>query len=378
MKSLFQLDPDIIHLNHAAVGPWPVATRDAVIRFAEENASIGSQRYAHWMETEKHLKTQLATLINAASADEIALLKNTSEGLSMIARGIDFKPGDNVVVPAEEFPSNLVVWLALESQGVEIRLVEITTDDAQTPEQRLIDAMDEATRLLSCSSVQFARGLRLDLVELGRACRLNDTLFCVDAIQSLGAIAFDVQACAADFVVADGHKWLCAPEGTALFYCRQSVMPQMQLSQFGWHMIEDPFNYHYDGSPPPVHHSAQRFESGSPNMMGIHALSTSVSLLLDIGMDTIQQKVLENARHTQSALASSPDITLLSPVKDGRYAGIVTFRHERLDNEILYRHLQANNVLCANRGGGIRFSPHFHTDQAAIDRAVIIVNNFSD
>ncbi|MBE9568615.1 MAG: aminotransferase class V-fold PLP-dependent enzyme, partial [Proteobacteria bacterium] len=207
MKTYFQLDKDIIHLNHAAVAPWPLVTRDAVIAFANENASIGSQNYAGWMQIEQDLKQKLKRLINAQSTDEIAILKNTSEGLSLIAQGLPFESGDNIVIPAEEFPSNKVVWQALQSRGVEVRMV--TVQDNETPEQSLIDAMDNNTRLLSCSSVQFARGLRLDLNRIGKACRKNKTLFCVDAIQSLGAIRFDVQACHADFVVADGHKWMC-------------------------------------------------------------------------------------------------------------------------------------------------------------------------
>ena len=149
MNTYFQLDEHIIHLNHAAVGPWPKATRDAVIAFARENASIGSQDYGHWLKTEQQLKYKLAILINARFSDEIAILKNTSEGLSLIAQGLDFVAGDNLVVPAEEFPSNKVVWQALEAKGIEIRLVPLHDDKHEMlaePEQALINAMDERTR----------------------------------------------------------------------------------------------------------------------------------------------------------------------------------------------------------------------------------------
>ena len=125
MKSHFLLDENIIYLNHAAVAPWPIVTRDAVIAFANENTSIGSKNYKLWMKTEKQLKQKLMQLINAESIDEIALLKNTSEGLSLIAQGIPFDKGDNIVIPAEEFPSNKVVWQALKIQGVEVRLVPV-------------------------------------------------------------------------------------------------------------------------------------------------------------------------------------------------------------------------------------------------------------
>ncbi|MBL4711709.1 MAG: aminotransferase class V-fold PLP-dependent enzyme, partial [Gammaproteobacteria bacterium] len=345
MKSYFQLDDNIIYLNHAAVAPWPTVTRDAVIAFANENAAIGSKNYMHWMQTEKQLKQKMMQLINAESIDEIAILKNTSEGLSIIAQGLAFNRGDNIVIPAEEFPSNKVVWQALETQGVEIRLIPV--DDVEQPEQALIDAMDEHTRLLSCSSVQFARGLQLDVNLIGKACKKNNTLFCVDAIQSLGAIAFDAQACQADFVVADGHKWMCGPEGTALFYCRKQQQPLLKLSQHGWHMLKSAFEFSHENTNQPLDQqivdNARRFESGSPNMMGIAALNASLGLLLDIGIDKIQTKVMGNTEYLLNQLASRADISIVSAVKPGSYAGIVSFVKHHVDNEKLYQYLMANN-----------------------------------
>jgi cysteine desulfurase / selenocysteine lyase len=375
MKAYFQLDENIIHLNHAAVAPWPVVTRNAVIAFARENAATGSQHYDRWMQTEQQLKHRLMQLINAVSIDEIAILKNTSEGLSLIAQGLTFQAGDNIVIPAEEFPSNRVAWQALTAQGVDVRLIPV--QDTAEPEQALIAAMDTHTRLLSCSSVQFARGLRLDLLRIGNACRQNATLFCVDAIQSLGAIAFDVQACQADFVVADGHKWMCGPEGTALFYCRKPVQDELQLQQYGWHMLKDAFNFSHQDTAIEFADNAQRFECGSPNMMGITALNASLELLLDIGIGTIQEKVTENVRYLSDQLQSFSDITILSPTEPGRYAGIITFQKRAVDNVKLYQHLQHNNVICAYRGDGIRFSPHFYTDKAKMDKALNMVRDFA-
>lgn len=374
MKPYFQLDKNIVHLNHAAVAPWPLVTRDAVIAFATENAAIGSQNYDLWMQTEQQLKQKLKHLINAASTDEIAILKNTSEGLSLIAQGLAFSPADNIVIPAEEFPSNKVVWQALQTQGIELRQVPV--QDTEEPELALINAMDENTRLLSCSSVQYARGLRLDLVAIGQACRQNETLFCVDAIQSLGAISFDAQSCHADFVVADGHKWMCGPEGTALFYCRQQVQDLLQLRQYGWHMLKDAFDFSHQHTTLEIADTAQRFESGSPNMMGIAALNASLGLLLDIGMEQIQNNLIENADYLIAALNSDSDITILSPTQKGRYAGIITFQKQQVDNVALYQHLQDNNVICAFRGDGIRFSPHFYTEPQRIDKAIEMVRDF--
>ena len=374
MKPYFQLDDDIVHLNHAAVAPWPIVTRDAVVAFADENLSVGSQHYDQWLKTEQRLKQKLVQLINAESSDEIAILKNTSEGLSLIAQGLSFDSGDNIVVPAEEFPSNKVVWQALESQGIELR--QVAVQDNEQPEKALIDAMDESTRLLSCSSVQYARGLRLDLNLIGLACKQNDTLFCVDAIQSLGALVFDAQACHADFVVADGHKWMCAPEGTALFYCRRSVQPLLQLRQYGWHMLKDAFDFSHNHDAMQIAENAQRFESGSPNMMGIAALNASLGLLLDIGIENIQAKVMANATYLIEQFSKLPEITILTPTMTARHGGIITFQKGGVDNVQLYQYLQDKNVICAYRGDGIRFSPHFYTSRQVMDKALKLLSEF--
>ena len=372
VKPYFQLDDHIIHLNHAAVAPWPLQTAQAVKAFAEENARQGSKDYDLWLIREKALRKHLAQLINAASTDEIALLKSTSEGLSVIAYGLPWESGDNIVIPAEEFPSNRIVWQSLEYLGVETRLIPVTRAD--DPEQALIDAIDNNTRLLSCSSVQYATGLRLDLPHLGHACKQSDTLFCVDAIQSIGALQFDVQACQADFAVADGHKWMLGPEGSALFYCKTTLFEQLELKQYGWHMVEDYSDF--DNKQWSTNQTAQRFECGSPNMLGIVALHASLGLLLDIGMDTVEKQVLENTACLIDKLAALDNTEVLSPRDDNRRSGIVLFRKSDADTAALYRYLQKHNVICALRGGGIRFSPHFYTSLEKMDAAVSLVRGF--
>ena len=372
MQPYFQLNDDVIYLNHAAIAPWPVQTAQAVKAFAEENARQGSKDYELWLFREKDLRQRLAQLINASSTDEIALLKSTSEGLSLIAYGLPWKSGDNIVIPAEEFPSNRIVWQSLEPDGVETRLIPVVSVD--DPEQALIDAMDSNTRLMSCSSVQYATGLRLDLARLGHACRQSDILFCIDAIQSIGALQFDVQACQADFVVADGHKWMFGPEGSALFYCRKPLIDQLKLKQYGWHMVQDVSDFNKKDWQP--NETAQRFECGSPNMTGIVALHASVGLLLDIGMASVDKQAMEKSAYLASKLAALDNIEIMSPLDDERRAGIVLFRKTDAYTELLYRHLQKHNVICAMRGNGIRFSPHFYTSLEKIDAAVSLVSEF--
>jgi len=362
----FSLREDIFYLNHAAVAPWPRRTADAIKKFAEENASQGSKAYPQWLTVEAGLRAQLQQLINAPSSDDIALLKNTSEALSVVAFGLPWQTGDNIVSSNEEFPSNRVVWEALREQGVELRQADLQSAD--TPEDALFARVDARTRLMSVSSIQYASGRRLDIEKLGCFCRKHNILFCIDAIQSIGAVHFDVQTAQADFVMADGHKWMLGPEGLALFYCRAELREQLRLHQYGWHMTDAYVDFdRHTWQPAPT---ARRFECGSPNMLGIHALSASVSLLLEAGMERVEAAVIENARTLFDAIEASHNLELLSDATPGRFGGIVTFRHRTVDNQRLFDHLTQNGVMCALRGGGVRFSPHFYTPKEQLLRAV--------
>jgi len=363
----FDLDPSVLYLNHAAVSPWPRRTVEAVAAFARENGRFGSRHYDRWQETEQALREQLVQLINAADSEEIALLKNTSEALSVVAWGLDWQAGDRIVISDQEFPSNRIVWESLKSLGVEVIAVNLCA--AETPEDALIGAIDERTRLLSVSSVQYATGLRLHLEILGKACRERGVLFCVDAIQSLGAVPFDVQACQADFVAADAHKWMLGPEGIALFYCRRGLINRLQLRQFGWHMVEAMGDFDRRDWTPAG--SARRFECGSPNMLGIHALHASLGLILGLGLPAIYSNISRKISYLIELLKDN--VSFISDVETGRLAGILSFRPPDADIRARYAHLQRAGVVCALRGGGIRFSPHYYTPDTVLERAVQIL-----
>jgi cysteine desulfurase / selenocysteine lyase len=366
----FALDTALVYLNHAAVAPWPTRTAVAVARFAEENRRRGAQHYPAWAEVEQRLRERLQRLIGARSSDEIALLKSTSEGLSVIAQGLDWCAGDNVVIPAQEFPSNRIVWEALAASGVQVRSVDIVA--SPDPESALLAAIDAGTRLLSVSSVQFDSGLRLDLARLGRACEDAEVLFCVDAIQSLGAVPLDVREIRADFVVADGHKWLLGPEGVALFYCRRELLDSLRLHQFGWHMVEHLGDYDRRDWKPA--RSARRFECGSPNMLGIHALDASLGLIEEAGQEFIYRNIMNNSSYLIDVIDNkTAKYSLMTPRAENRHAGIVSFKPLTEDLQETHRRLQSAGVICALRGGAIRFSPHFHTPRQDLERAAALL-----
>lgn len=363
----FPQEGDLVYLNHAAVSPWPRRSCDAVCKFAGENMRTGAKNYPQWLQHELLLRQQLQQLINAPSTDDIALVKNTSEALSMVASGIDWRPGDNVVSTDQEFPSNRIPWQAQQREGVEFREVNINVPD---PEDALMKACDQHTRVLAVSSVQFGSGIRLDLERLGRFCRKLGILFCIDAIQSIGAHVIDVQSIEADFVMADAHKWMLGPEGIGLFYSCPDRRDQLRLYEFGWHMVQNTGDY--DRKDWQIASSARRFECGSPNMLGGYALSASVSLILEVGMVTIEEKIRENTGLLIDGL-QRPGITLLSPVPAQRRAGIVTFKITDRDMAALHRTLLQENIICAHRYGGIRFSPHFYTSPKKINNALEVI-----
>ncbi len=366
----FPQDKDLYYLNHAAVSPWPARTARAVTDFANENVARGAAAYPVWLKKERLLRQQICDLINAPTLESIALLKNTSEAISVVAEGIDWNTGDNVVTTSEEFPSNRIPWQAQSRHGVELREVDLGAEPGG--EQALMAACNRDTRVLTVSSVQFGSGYKLDLDVLGRYCRQKNILFCVDAIQSIGAHALDVQQCDADFVMADAHKWMMGPEGIALFYCREERLEQLRLHQYGWHMVENAGNYDIkEWTPAP---DARRFECGSPNMLGIHAMSASLSLLLEVGMDNIEQQISIRVDSLVDALGNDARFDIITPEDPRRRAGIVNFRPVEHDAAELHKALIARGVICAHRGGGIRFSPHFYTTTETINKVLEIIN----
>ena len=363
---------DLRYLNHAAVGPWPKRTAVAVQKFAEENVLLGARDYPDWMKVELRLRERLARLLNAPSTDDIALVKNTSEALSFVAFGLDWKNGDNVVISDEEFPSNRVVWEALKPQGVEVIQVSLQGAD---PEGALLAACGPRTRLLSISSVQFATGTRVDIERLGQGLKQRGVLFCVDAIQHIGALPFDVQASQCDFAMADGHKWMCSPEGLGVFYCRAELRPQLQLHEFGWHMLEHSGDYQRDQWQPAA--SAQRFECGSPNTLGVMALDASLSLLEEVGIDQIGKAVTDRVMWLEEGLSTIDGVRLHSTRTAERRSGILTFSLDHIATADVWQQLMRNQVVCLPRGPGIRFSPHFYTQSRVIEETLAIVKRIA-
>ncbi len=369
----FREDRGIINCNHATIGSWPKRTIEAVQSMAAQNhgAGVDPNHYLEWEEKTEVLRGHIRKLINAHSLSEIAFLKNTSEGLSAVARGVNWQSGDNIVYAAQEFPSNRFAWDAVARDfGIEVRVANLESDKL-SGEAALIQKMDHHTRLVAVSSIQFVSGYRMNLKQLKDACLSYGALLCVDAIQSVGASPFDVQECGADFACGGSHKWLLAPEGAAFFYCSAEHLDTLKLHQYGWRMRENPM--HFDVLGMKVADSAKRFEYATMNNLGLLALEKSTGLLLETGMERVYEAVESNVSYLMEHL-DKKKFSLLTDENPDKRGGILSVSLRGGSVKRVYATLMQEKIRCAMRVGRLRLSPHFYTQKSELDKIVAIAN----
>ena len=354
----------VLYANHAAMGPWPRATREAVAEFAVTNHERGPMDYASWLAVETRLRERVTRMLNAGDAQDIALLRNTTEGIGTVARGLEWRAGDRIVTARGEFITNRLAWAALEARGVVLDVVDLRAVD--DPEAALAAAFTERTRLLTVSSVQWDDGFRLDLGRLGRACRDAGVLFFVDAIQQLGALQLDVRRDQVDFLAAGSHKWQLGPEGMGVLYVSPALRGELGIANPGWRMLDDPYRFDRpDREPSP---SARRFEGGSPNTLGQIALEASLGVLDTAGMAAVESRVLANTAQLMAGIRSIKGIKLVSRTAEERRSGIVSLLDGDGEPARLHRNLKRQKLSVALRGDLVRFSPHFYQGAPEMDR----------
>jgi selenocysteine lyase/cysteine desulfurase len=355
-RSDFPVTENLIYLNHASVAPLVRPAAEAMQRLAGDALHFGSEHYREWLDTYNGLRGAAALLINA-QPQEIALMKNTSEGLATIAMGLDWRAGDRIVAFREEFPANQYPWQRLESKGVTIQW--LAADDP-------LDRIDEAARgarLLALSFVQFLTGHRADLNAIGEICRRRGVIFVVDAIQGLGAFPLDVRAANIDALAADGHKWLLGPEGCAIFYISRELQDQVEPVEFGWTNVASYEDYGVRDLT--LRPDAGRYECGTLNTIGCFGLRASIEYLLAEGIDRIA--LLVQARGDQIAEGvAARGYELLGRRTPKTGAGIVTFRKPGVDSVSIVSKLRERRIVTAARAGWVRTSPHFYISQEHI------------
>jgi selenocysteine lyase/cysteine desulfurase len=358
--------------NHAGVCPLPRVASDALRRYAEQAETI-AYIDAGWYRGIDRLRASAAAMINATK-EEIAFVKNTSEGISIVANGIDWKPGDRIVTTAVEYPANIYPWMeVVRSRGCE--LVMVPEEDGpdgtrHVPLERILRAADHPrTRLVTLSHVEYASGQRHDVASVGAFCRSRGVLFCVDAIQSLGALPVDVRAMNIDYLSADGHKWLLGPEGAGIFYCRRELLERTRPVSVGWMNVvnaQDYGNYDYTLRP-----DAGRYECGSYNVPGLLAMEAAVELLGSLGVAAVSARLQELTDRLIDGLRAR-GYRVVSPRDGGRWSGIVSFlAADPGSHQAIWQRLRAEHrTELAVREGRLRASPHFYNTAEQIDRLV--------
>lgn len=365
IRSKFPITKKFTYLNHAAITPYSLPVSEALKNIINDITDNGSVNWHKWIALTNDTRSLLAQLVNGKS-ENFAFLRNTSDGISAIANGLNWQPGDNVVTCDIEFPANIYPWMNLQSRGVELRMAR-AEGGRITPEQ-LFALVDERTRVITISWVQFSTGFRADLRTIGEFCHKHGIFFFVDAIQGLGALQMDVQASFIDAFAADAHKFLMGPEGVGVFYISDRALEIIKPNVIGWmsvkdwwHCFDEKFDYHLDYLP-----GALRFECGTPNTLGLHATHAAVKFILEVGPAKIEDYLLDLCDYLRHGLR---DLGFSDHLARSRAeaSAIVCARHANHKPEALYQSLEKRNIICAPRGGWLRISPHFYNDRSDID-----------
>ncbi len=362
----FPVTKKLVYLNHAAVAPLPHCAAKAMQDLAQDALENGSNNYQQWMACYAGLREATARLINAKPG-EIAIVKNTSEGIATVAIGIAWKPGDIVVAFKEEFPANMYPWRRLESLGVQIRWLSIFDP---------LDRIDEAAkgaRLLAISYVQYLSGFRADLIKIGEICRRRNCFFFVDAIQGLGAFPLDVEAAQIDALAADGHKWLLGPEGCGILYVRKDRQPEIEPVELGWTNVA---NYaDYASRDMTLRSDAGRYEGGTLNTIGCFGLRAAFELLLEAGIERIAPAVQSLGDQIWNG-AKQLGYETLGIRTPETAAGIVSIRKPGVEAQFIVAKLKQAGYIAAPRQGWVRLAPHFYIAPGEIDALLAELRSF--
>lgn len=352
------------YFDHAAVAPLPEPAKAAVTAWAEEAAVNGDTAWPGWSRRVEQLRGSLADLI-AASEDEIALVHNTTEGITLVAEGFPWQPGDNVVTLADEFPSNQYPWMNLHSRGVETR--RVPSERGAVDPDRLAAACDRRTRILAISWVGYASGWRNDLDQLAGWAHDRGILILVDAIQALGVVPLDVRRTPIDFLAADGHKWLLGPEGAGVLFVRREHLDRLRPLGVGWHSVVHDHEFHRIELQ--IKPTAARYEGGSQNMVGAIGLAASLELLARFGPAAMCRRIFEV---TDLACQRLQQIgaRIHSDRGPEHKSGIVVFDLPGQDSAAIRKQCLQRGVVLSCRGGGLRISPHAYNDASDIDRLI--------
>lgn len=362
---------NVVYLNNAGISPLPQRTINRIHSVIE---GLGRQPSGFWefeaIPATLMLQNELAKYINAASPDEIAFATTTSSAINLFAQAIDWRPDQNIIICDVEFPSNAYPWLSLERDGIQVRRIPSTYGGLEV--ETLRNYIDENTRLVAASTVQFFTGHRTDLTAIGEFCQDHGVLFAVDAIQSIGHFQVDVQAMHIDLLATGGQKSLMALPGTGFIYVRHELAEKMRPRVIGSNATIDYLHWlAYDLTPLP---GAARFNTGTPNLPGIFSIAASLDLIQELGVQAIDAHTQALSGYTLEALTNL-GLSVITP-RD-TLGPIVTFRSpyslEQTDQLVRFmaeKQIVVTKHLDAPGNPYIRLSFHCYNSEEDVDRFI--------
>src|SRR6056297_2111709 len=346
-----------VYLNHAAISPMPNATADAIRSFLESRQKGPVEDFENWMKVMEETRQLIAKLIHTETPEQITFMGNTSDGISAVAEGLPWEPGDEILLNTMEFPSNVQPFRALERKGVTIKYIK--PENGMVTPDMIRFAISPKTKLVSISAVQYLNGFRADLEGIGRVCRENDLWFVVDGIQALGASDINVQTAHIDALATGGHKWLMSPMGTGFLYLSDRLSTSMTPSKTGWLSVKEPWdltNFNQQWLPVNKH-----LETGTMNMAGIFGMHASLNMFLEIGVENIRIELLRLTDELMKMLKNKTGVTIVTPEDRENRSGILTFSRESdtVPDEVV-NGLKNQKIIISAREGLYRIAPHFY------------------
>ncbi|MGH9872140.1 MAG: aminotransferase class V-fold PLP-dependent enzyme [Pyrinomonadaceae bacterium] len=366
LRALFPVTRHAIYLNHAAVSAPPTPTINAIKSQLADVSENGSVNFRKWLAVRESARQLLAGMLGARP-EQVAFMRNTSDGLSTVANGLEWRAGDNLVTFRREFPSNLYPWLRLrDALGVEVRVCE--ERDGRVDVDELIRLVDARTRIIAISQIQYASGFRVNLERIGRVARAHDALLVVDVIQALGVIPVDVQAELVDVAAGACHKWLLTPEGVGFLYLSTRARERIQPTLVGWTSVPNPDDYgNYEQG---WNEGTLAWETGTGPVALVHGLEASLKLLNEVGVARIQAHLESLTDHLCEQLRNTA-YEVVSSRRTGEKSQIVCIRNSAgLSSMDVYAHLKKKNIITAPRGDRLRISPHFYNTLEEMDELV--------
>ncbi len=352
-----------VYFNHAAIGPWCTLVLDRISEYMKDRSGERIENYSSFLNWSTGAKEKLGLLIGSET-ERIAWIDNVSNGLNILARGLNWKTGDRVIINDIEFPSNVYPFLNLKQSGVEIDIVK--SGNGIVDPESIINAVTPKTKIISISLVQFLSGYRTDIELLGEFCRSRGIIFSVDAIQATGVVDIDVVKSNVDFLCGGTQKWLMAAQGLSYLYITEELQERIIQSSVGWTSVENAWNLlDYDLK---LKKTAERFQNGTVNALGVAVFDAVLELFTGSGIKNIESAVLNNTKYFLGKLVEIGIEPILKNEEEKNLAGIVTFRHP--DAVRIYEELLKRKIFGAVREGMIRFSPHFYNTSDEIDLVI--------